>query len=796
MNNTKKLSQALRTAVSVLLGVIFLCSGILSIFANGETGESTNNTSSIIDTLKNNLLLYSSFDGENVNDESGKGHNGTVVGSVSYVDGMSGKAIVIDGNQAGTGSGKTDYAATNYVNYGPSANIIPATGDFSVSMMFKFTGETLPYGGVLLSNKDYTRGINAGFAIVAGDETSSRKQRMNFGDGSNNKNAGTKTVADDGQWHMITAVYDRDGKVMFYFDGSLVSEDDISGGNGRSITSAGLPLILGADGDKCYGMIDSVIDELCIYDKVLSADEIGALYSYFTGDTKKIETRLNEMLSTVKTIVPGILYSQDKLTAVKSALEVALNELPELDYDEAVVLLEECEKEYEALFYSGAKPIASFHIISDVHSYNGDDAYVAALQNMANINADTNIGLLVTGDITNSATEKQYNSFYNKTEAYSPVSDEKVMVVLGNHDVRGSSNRYSTPDQYNAATSNWETAKNYYLTRNEKYMPSTDTVYYTKELGGYTFIMLNTELDLSDALYMSVEQLEWLEQTLKTAYEKDPTKPIFIASHQPLYDTHFESNRWRTFIVGDMKTGEFMNEEESNNAIKAVLEKYPTTVFISGHIHNGFGTTVGVVRPFGATIDLPALGKGSNMGGGYEAQIYENQIIFRAINYATGEYLPQYDIVIATGDNNVSAIYQKSKRIIADADKYSAEDIENVRSLSDQLYALLNVKYTDVELKAFYTLTQHEEINTVAQTLKATIDALKTAGGTDSDVGDGSGDGMNSGDDTNNGTETDITDGNDENGPIEPIVIVMIAAVVAVCGAAGVFVALKKNQKK
>ena len=109
---------------------------------------------------------------------------------------------------------------------------------------------------------------------------------------------------------------------------------------------------------------------------------------------------------------------------------------------------------------------------------------------------------------------------------------------------------------------------------------------------------------------------------------------------------------------------------------------------------------------------------------------------------------------------------------------------------------MLNVKYTDVELKAFYTLTQHEEINTVAQTLKATIDALKTAGGTDSDVGDGSGDGMNSGDDTNNGTETDITDGNDENGPIEPIVIVMIAAVVAVCGAAGVFVALKKNQKK
>ena len=310
MNRGKKsIGCIAKTAIASFLATVMLGTGAVEILASVS---STNNDGIIIDKLKNNLLLYSSFDGENVNDESGKGHNGTVVGSVSYVDGMSGKAIVIDGNQAGTGSGKTDYAATNYVNYGPSANIIPATGDFTVSMMFKFTGETLPYGGVLLSNKDYTRGINAGFAIVAGDETSSRRQRMNFGDGSDNRNASKNASIGDGQWHMVTGVYDRDGKVMLYVDGVYAAEDNISGSNGKSLTSAGLPLILGADGDKCYGMIDSVIDELCIYDKVLSADEISELYNYYT-----------ETITTADYVTDGLVSMYDGIHNTKDGQNVA-----------------------------------------------------------------------------------------------------------------------------------------------------------------------------------------------------------------------------------------------------------------------------------------------------------------------------------------------------------------------------------------------------------------------------------------------------------------------------------------
>ena len=264
----------MKRIISLTLSVLMLVSGVPLVVSAGTSGET------IVDALSGNLLLYSSFDNENANDESGKGHNGTVNGTVSYVDGISGKAVFIDGNQVGTGSGNTDYAATNHIDYGASSDIIPSTGDFSISLMFRYTEDTLPYGAVLLSNKDYTSGKNAGFALVVGDETSSRSQRMNFGDGSNNKNAKKNASVGDGEWHMLTGTYDRDGNVTLYVDGTAVATDNISVGKGKSITSAGLSLILGADGTAHYGTTASMVDELRIYDKALSEDEVKQLYTY------------------------------------------------------------------------------------------------------------------------------------------------------------------------------------------------------------------------------------------------------------------------------------------------------------------------------------------------------------------------------------------------------------------------------------------------------------------------------------------------------------------------------------
>ena len=100
----------------------------------------------------------------------------------------------------------------------------------------------------------------------------------------------------------------------------------------------------------------------------------------------------------------------------------------------------------------------------------------------------------------------------------------------------------------------------------------------------------------------------------------------------------------------------------SSEKIKAVLEKYPTSIFMSGHIHNGFGNIRGVVRPFGAAVDIPAFKDGGN---GYEVQIYSDCIVFRAINYVTGKYAPAYDMTIQTGDNNVENVFLIAVMVVA-----------------------------------------------------------------------------------------------------------------------------------
>jgi len=106
--------------------------------------------------------------------------------------------------------------------------------------------------------------------------------------------------------------------------------------------------------------------------------------------------------------------------------------------------------------YEESPLLASFHLISDVHVPKANDVYISALQNMANINSTTNIGLVIAGDNTNSGTAEQFKEFYELTEKYSPISPQNTAIVLGNHDVRKQP-FYNDPADYDPSTSisNW-----------------------------------------------------------------------------------------------------------------------------------------------------------------------------------------------------------------------------------------------------------------------------------------------------------------------------------------------------
>lgn len=147
---------------------------------------------------------------------------------------------------------------------------------------------------------------------------------------------------------------------------------------------------------------------------------------------------------------------------------------------------------------------------------------------------------------------------------------------------------------------------------------------------------------------------------MKTSYEKDSTKPVFIICHQALNDTHMRSNVLNGFDDIDTDGTPNGNYTGADAKVKEIMAKYPVGVFLSGHIHNGLGYGEAIAREYGVCVDLPAFGGSENgcldKGTGYEVMIYEDRIEFQAYNFATGERLSQYDKVVEFP--TVSALYQ------------------------------------------------------------------------------------------------------------------------------------------
>ena len=383
---------------------------------------------------------------------------------------------------------------------------------------------------------------------------------------------------------------------------------------------------------------------------------------------------------------------------------------------------------------------ASFHLVSDVHvsDWSGENTktYIAGMKFMSTLNTDSNIGFVNAGDFTNNSQKSEFNSFFVTTRQYNPVSPDNTLILLGNHDVRGTGSDWNADP--NGSFPYWETAKGLYTSHNRRFMPAEaqDTLYHAKELGGYTFLMLNTELGLKDSMYMSEEQLAWFEAQMKASYEEDPTRPVFIICHQALNDTHMRSNVLDGFdgINGDGTPNDHYTGSDAK--VKEIMAKYPVGVFLSGHIHNGLGYGEAVAREYGVCIDLPSYNGSENgyteKGAGFEVMIYENQIVFEAYNFSTGERLEEYDLVVDSP--TVSALYQKAAQEVTRTDLYTAEQIAALQSALDAAKPLLNQYYDQSDLawddasepeEFFYHPDDWQTINAAAEQLRTALNGLK-----------------------------------------------------------------------
>lgn len=645
-------------------------------------------------------VLQVSFDDGTANDSSGNEVNGTVVGTPEFVPGVQGKAIHL------VNSSNENADALQYVNFGESDALKFGEGSFSVAFWYR-SKSNCKAEGAIIGNKNWYSGSNPGFTI--GDMREGVTLNMNVS-GGKRKDTGRWSSATDDTWHHIAAVVDRaeTNTMKLYIDAKCMDTVGISSLSG-TVDVDGIDFLLGASTNnsagKSMGLEDAYIDELSVYKAALTDEQINV--SAKPGMTY---LKLSELREKVLAMEVSERFPQEAITRMLSVIDKAEEDAGKANADYDAVMAS-VEAEYEA-FLNGAPAVMSFHLISDAHVYSTEDGetsvnFRTGLQDMREINPNAS-AIVTAGDNTENGTEAQVDMFYKILADYNPVDDEQTMIALGNHDVRGTSGWEDNPTEPNWY---WETAYNLYMNHNKRYMPDTDgKVYYDRWINGYHFIVLNPENSAKDTAWMTDDQLTWLENKLgegEDTAEYNPERPIFVVIHQALTGTHYRSSDYNGFGNQDVQ-------------VKEILKKYPQTVFISGHIHNGLGKAEIMDSTYGTLVDMPAF-KGSengltDSGVGYEVYIYETELYMRARNFVTHKWLPEYDVSVKLP--SLPVLYKRADELKQE-NNYTTESWQAMRNALAAAKSLIDQPYGS------YGAENRSEINHVQSQLEESFQGLE-----------------------------------------------------------------------
>lgn len=162
----------------------------------------------------------------------------------------------------------------------------PGTGDYTASLWFK-----RPQGGALQSDqvlisKGNRYSTREGWSVNFSDSTQEIRFRVNSSDDSSERASIEVDVPQDDEWHHLVLTIDHaTNKLVGYLDGD--SSVWRSGGGGPSSSSLSSitdidtddPFTIGAvrDGANTYYEFEGLVDEVRLYDRVLTEVEIAAL---------------------------------------------------------------------------------------------------------------------------------------------------------------------------------------------------------------------------------------------------------------------------------------------------------------------------------------------------------------------------------------------------------------------------------------------------------------------------------------------------------------------------------------
>lgn len=236
--------------------------------------------------------------------------------------------------------------------------------------------------------------------------------------------------------------------------------------------------------------------------------------------------------------------------------------------------------------------------------------------------------VIVAGDVAENGLAEEYQLVYDGLKG---LENCRYIMASGNHDIR--MRAYSQSLERFTAFSNA-------LNNGEN---PVDSYSFSEVINGYKFIVLGSDKGTFEEAYISDAQLEWLDSELAA----ENGKLTFVICHQPLKLTHDLPNTWgngTNLVAGSVG--------EQSDALEAVLTKYKNVVFVTGHLHTGFGEASYEQKGDLHMVNVPALsienkdGQYNGSGLGYIVEVYDDEVIFRARNLATGEWLTDYDETI------------------------------------------------------------------------------------------------------------------------------------------------------
>lgn len=286
---------------------------------------------------------------------------------------------------------------------------------------------------------------------------------------------------------------------------------------------------------------------------------------------------------------------------------------------------------------------ASFGVISDLHlkdNFIRQGMLELGFQDMDKAK-DKLDAVVFDGDITDHGYTDMWDCFAESVGKYDIA--KQTIIVEGNHDTWG-------PDR-----DNLDTVKQTFIDYNKSISGrDISEMYYSTDINGYPVIVLGSEGDSTSAT-VSQKQIDWFAAEMAKAGKTG--LPIFVFMHQSINGTHGLPYNWELEKDEPADKGGI---GEASDDIFNIIKQYKNVFYISGHIHTGFANEktntffTSVEKHDGYTlINIPCymypnfLRKGHiSNGTGYVFEIYDNEVMLRARNFATGRWITKYDEVI------------------------------------------------------------------------------------------------------------------------------------------------------